>query len=188
MKKSFLCALIGLGLITAPALAGRVDVSSESGFGSLEVSKFSLSTGSSTLSVDARVFLKGGTYTYVYEISGQVGIPIAGVINGSFDSNLNWGAVGSPVLLANATFGNSLIFYFSPSVASGATTIVYAQSTLGPLEALFGGTGYGTFDSLGPGGPPAPLANAPEPGSLLLLATGLLGGAGFLRKKFIRSS
>lgn len=178
MKRKCLFVLLVFGLMTAPAWAGRVDVLSESGFGSLIDSKSSSSTGSDVLSVNARVWLEGSTYTYVYEISGTAGISVAGVLNGNFDGiNLNWGAVGDTVLLSNASIGSNLLFFFSPSVTSGVTTIVYAQSTLGPLDSLFGGTGYGTFDSVGP------IVPNPEPATLLLLGAGLLGGAGLLRKK-----
>jgi len=191
MKEKLMFVLVVFCLITAPALAGGpVNVFDESGFGSLIDSKSSSSTGplGFTLSIEARVWLKDGTYTYVYEITDNgtspFGISSVGIGSSSFDGlNLNWGTVGGPALLSAATFSDNLTFHFSPALPSGNTTIVYAQSTQGPLEYLFGGTGYGPSGSgntLGPGAPP--LAT-PEPGTLILLGTGLLGGVGFLRKK-----
>jgi len=193
MKEKVLLTLVVLLLTTAPALAGGpVSVFDESGFGLLIDSKSSSSTGplGFTLSIEARVWLKDGTYTYVYEMTDNgtspFGISAVTIASSSFDGiNLNWGTAGGPAFLSAATFTDNLTFHFSPALPSGTTTIVYAQSTQGPLEYLIGGTGYGPSGgsyTLGPGAD-APLASSPEPGTLILLGTGLLGGVGFLRKK-----
>ena len=200
MRKRFLLVPVVLVLTMAPALAGGpVDVADASGFGSLVVDPVtSASTGflGFTLTVETSVWLKGGTYTYVYQISdvppggtlgtsGPFGISSVAIGSSSFDGDLNWGTVGGPAVLSAAAFGDSsLTFHFSPALPSGDTTIVYAQSKQGPLlGTLVGGSGYGpsgTSSTLGPGGPIHP---NPEPATLLLLGTGLLAGAGFFRRK-----
>ena len=204
MRKIFLLVPVVLVLTMAPALAGGpVDVADESGFGSLVVDPVtSASTGflGFTLTVETSVWLKGGTYTYVYQISdvppggtlgtsGPFGISSVAIGSSSFDGDLNWGTVGgggSNFLMA-ATFNDNLTFHFSP-LPTGTSTSIYAQSTQGPLEYNFWGTGYGpsgnSDSTLGPGADA--LAHAPEPGTLILLGTGLLFGAGYLRKKLVK--
>ena len=190
VKEKLLLILVVLVLMTAPALAGPVNVVNDSGFGSFVETMSSSSTGPLfTLSIEATVWFDSltGTYTYVYEFTDNgtslFGISSLTIDTGFFDANLDWGIVGTP-LPFSATFGGNLTFHFSPSSPSGSTTIVYAQSTEAPKEYHFWGTGFGPSGStqytLGPDPPPVYVAEAP---SLLLLGTGWLV-IGFFRQKF----
>jgi len=203
MKEKCLFILVVLVLMTAPALAGFVHVSDESlNFGSLShpdpIATMSSSSSPGplgfVLSIETRVWLNNeeGTYTYVYEFSDNWtsfgGITSVTIYTGDFDATLGWGTVGSPLSSSvDIIFGGALTFQFNPGVASGSTTTVYAQSTMGPQLYNFSGWGFGpsgadqfTWGADPPSGEPFGL---PESPSFLLLGSGLLG-LGFFRQKF----
>ena len=203
MKEKFLFILVILVLLTGPALAGGPLNVLESDVGTLFGTQIDSMSSTSppgplgfTLSIDARVYLKDGTYTYVYGLSdngtgtsffGTSGISSVSIVTADFDSTLDWGTVGDLPSSFNTTFvGGLLTFQFSPSLPSGNTTYtVYAQSTMPPQLYLFFGLG------LGPTGEGSYILGAdpendfalPETPSFFLLSTGLLG-LGLFRQRF----
>jgi len=183
MKENFLFILVILVLITAPALAGAVDVVNESDFGTFTATKSSTSPPGRfgfVLSVDVRVWLDAaGTYTYVYEFSDHgtsfIGISSLSIAAADFDSSLNWGAVGDDPALPsalNVVFGeDQLTFQFTSSLPSTDDTYtVYAQSKMGPKEYLVSAFGFGasgTTSTLGADPPDEPTIYVAEAPSLL---------------------
>ena len=201
MKEKCLFILVILVLITGPALAGGVNVADEFGFGALIEPTFTSTSPAGILgfaiSIDARVYLKDGTYTYVYGLSdkgtgtsffGTSGISSVSIVAPDFDPALGWGTVGDlpPGIGFNTTFsGGLLTFQFSPALPSGNTAYtVYAQSTMAPQMYLFYGLGLGpTGEGAYTWGADPPPTALPEAPSFFLLSTGLLG-LGFFRQRF----
>lgn len=83
--------------------------------------------------------------------------------------------LGAPILLSNV----NLLGLLSADINADAIGIEVGGASIGGGQAQFG---------FGPppagGGMPAPPSATPEPGSLSLLGTGLLGLAGAVRRKF----
>ncbi|HEY5381615.1 MAG TPA: PEP-CTERM sorting domain-containing protein [Acidobacteriaceae bacterium] len=71
----------------------------------------------------------------------------------------------------------------SDDITSGVVTNALVTVTGGPTQLQF--IDLGANDNVGAVLDNITIASTPEPGSLLLLATGLLGTAGMLRRKFI---
>jgi len=207
MKEKYLFILVILVLITGPALAGGVNVANESGFGLLIKPTLTSTSPAGVpfgfaITVDARVYLENGIYTYVYGLSdngtgthpffGTSGISSFSIAAPDFDPSLGWGTVGNvPSNLTTTFVGGIITFQFSPGLPSGDTPYtVYAQSTMAPLLYSFSGFGLGpTGEGAVTWGADPPLdehlyvAEAP---SLLFLGIGLLSvvGMGFFRQKF----
>ena len=76
MKKIVLFSLFAFALAVNPAYALRIDLLSTAGLGA-SVDTFSDTTtvGPYTITIDAEVFLNGGIYSYVYEMSTSHAAP-----------------------------------------------------------------------------------------------------------------
>jgi hypothetical protein len=152
--------LDGLGLVTG-------------NLGTLTFSTGSLSSG--TLQTGG-TFAGGGSF--VITGNGTGGIPNGGIFNGSFSGPVTW----TLVTLANGTHNYTLSGALSGTWYTGAT--VYGatiQLTINAGKGFFNGS---TKISSGD----TNISVQPEPASLTLLGTGLVGLAGVLRSKLKRKA
>ncbi|MGB8580288.1 MAG: PEP-CTERM sorting domain-containing protein [Candidatus Sulfotelmatobacter sp.] len=148
----------GLGLVTG-------------GLGSV-----SFSTGA-LLSGGATALQMGGSFagSGAFDISGNGtdGIPTGTIFDGSFNGPVTW----TLVTLANGTHNYTLTgsikgTWYNGATVNGATV----QLTINTGKGYFSGT---TLISSGD----TNISTVPEPGTLGLLGTGLIGLAGALRRK-----
>ena len=150
--------LDGLGLVTG-------------NLGSIAFSTAALSSGSLQM---GGTFAAGGSF--VVTGNGTGGIPNGVVFNGSFSGPVTW----SLITLANGTHSYTLTgsltgTWFTGKTVNGAVV----QLTINVGKGFFNGS---TQISSGD----TNISVQPEPGSLTLLGTGLVGLAGILRSKFKR--
>jgi hypothetical protein len=135
--------------------------------GSLTFSTGALTSGSLTTGA---TFAAGGSFMIVG--NGTSGLPNGTIFSGSFDSPVTW----TLVTLANGTHNYTLTgsisgTWIGGSTVSGATV----QLTINTGTSFFDGS---TMISSGDTN-----IVVPEPGSLTLMGTGLVGLAGLLRRK-----
>ncbi len=147
--------LNGLGLVTGD-------------LGSVSFTTAGLTSGSLQM---GGTFASGGSF--VIDGNGTSGIPSGAIFTGSFTGPVTW----TLVTLANGTHNYTLTgaltgTWYNGSSVSGATV----QLTINTGKGFFNGS---TTISSGDTN-----IVVPEPGSLTLLGTGLLGLAGLLRRKF----
>jgi hypothetical protein len=150
--------LDGLGLVTG-------------NLGSVAFSTAALSSGSLQM---GGTFAAGGSF--VVTGNGTGGIPNGVIFNGSFSGPVTW----SLITLANGTHAYTLTgsltgTWFTGQTVNGAVV----QLTINVGKGFFNGS---TQISSGD----TNISVQPEPGSLTLLGTGLVGLAGILRNKFKR--
>ncbi|MFZ0201288.1 MAG: PEP-CTERM sorting domain-containing protein [Candidatus Sulfotelmatobacter sp.] len=123
-------------------------------------------TGSAT-------FAAGGTFTITS--NGINGLPAGTIFSGTFTSPVTWTALE----LANGTWKYTLQGAISGTWYNGA-------QVFGATIQITTNTGKGGFSgstSIGSGDTNIDAPTVPEPGTLGLLGTGLIGIVGFLRRK-----
>lgn len=146
----------GMGLITG-ALGG------------VSFSTGGLSSGSLQM---GGTFASGGTFSITG--NGTDGIPTGTIFNGSFSGPVTW----TLVTLANGTHNYTLTGSITGTWYNGATVDgATVQLTINTGKGFFNGT---TNIS---SGDTNIITTVPEPGTLGLLGTGLIGLAGVLRRK-----
>jgi len=137
--------------------------------GSLTFSTGALVSGSLQM---GGVFAGGGSFTITG--NGANGIPDGTIFNGTFTGNVTW----TLVTLANGTHNYTLTGSISGWFVTGGTVNgATVQLTINTGKGFFNGsTNISSGDT-------NITTTVPEPGTLGLLGTGLIGLAGALRKK-----
>ncbi|MGA2964282.1 MAG: PEP-CTERM sorting domain-containing protein [Candidatus Korobacteraceae bacterium] len=158
--------LSGSALIAVNA-PGTLGLITGNNLGSVSFSTGSLASGSLQM---GGVFNAGGTFTI--DGNGTSGIPSGSIFSGTFSGPVTW----TLVTLANGTHNYTLTgslsgTWYNGSSVDGATV----QLTINTGKGFFNGS---TTISSGDTN-----IVVPEPGSLTLMGTGLLGLAGLLRRK-----
>ncbi len=199
MKKLILLAVLALALPTAMFAGSSVDYTNSGGTLSGSNSGLSLSgstlvavnglngggliTGSdlgsvsfSTGALTSGSLQMGGTFAgggwFSITGNGSDGIPSGTLFSGSFSGPVTW----TLVTLANGTHNYTLSGSLAGMTGSGYSTVgVTVQLTINTGKGYFNGS---TTISSGDTN-----TVVPEPGSLSLLGTGLLGLAGVIRRK-----
>ena len=159
------------GSSSGMALSGstliKVGGASGTNLGTLEFSTGSLISGDLQ---NGGVFAGGGTF--VITGNGMNGAPTGVIFTGSFTSNVTW---------THTMVGSNNFYTLTGSVAGGGMQAATVQLTISTGTKPFSGST--TISS----GDTNLVTVVPEPGTLGLLGTGLLGVAGLVRRK-MRSS
>jgi hypothetical protein len=149
--------LNGGGLITGPNL------------GSVTFTTAALTSGSLQMGA---TFAAGGTFTITG--NGTNGIPNGTIFTGTFNGPVTW----TLVTLANGTHNYTLSGSLSGTLGTVSTNGVTVQLTINTGKGFFNGS-----TTISSGDTNIENLAVPEPGTLSLLGTGLLGIAGVMRRK-----
>jgi hypothetical protein len=118
------------------------------------------------------MFAAGGSFTVVG--NGTNGIPSGTLFSGTFSAPVSW----TLTTLANGTHNYTLTGTLTGTMGTMTVSAVTLQLTINTGRGFFNGT---TTIS---GGDTSITPSVPEPSSLALFGTGILGLAGLLRKKY----
>jgi len=139
--------------------------------GSLTFSTGALTSGSLQM---GGTFAAGGTFTITG--NGTNGIPNGTIFTGTFNGPVTW----TLVTLANGTHNYTLSGTLTGMLGTTAANGVTIQLTVNTGKGFFNGS-----TSISSGDTSIGSVVVPEPGTLSLLGTGLIGIAGVLRKKIL---
>lgn len=139
--------------------------------GSLSFTTGALISGSV---VTGGTFGPGGTFTITS--NGTGGLPSGVLFSGTFSGNTQWipsGTVGTSASIFYTLTGAISGKWYNGVTVNGATTQLTVDTG---KNGFMGSVSVGSGDTV--------IAVTPEPGTLGLLGTGLVGLAGIVRKKF----
>ena len=124
--------------------------------------------------VNGGTFDSGGTFTITS--NGTDGIPAGTIFNGTFSGPVTWSHNGATIGVVGSieyTLSGRVTGTWSNGSTVAGTTIQITFNT--GKNGFQGSVGLGSGDTI--------ITTAPEPGTLGLLGTGLVGLAGIVRKK-----
>ena len=162
-------SLSGSALIAVNGLNGAGLITG-SNLGSLTFTTGALASGSLQM---GGTFAAGGTFSIAG--SGTNGLPSGTIFTGTFSGPVTW----TMVTLANGTHNYTLSGSLTGTLGSVSTNGVTVQLTINTDKSFFNSS-----TSISSGDTNISNVVVPEPGTLTLLGTGLIGVAGALRKNY----
>ena len=165
------------GSSTGLSLSGSTLIA-VNGLGSLVTGNLGTLTFSTASMVSGGSLQMGATFnaggSFIVMSNGSAGLPSGTLFNGTFSGPVTW----TLVTLANGTHNYTLMGSLTGTWYTGATVDgATVQLTINTGKGFFNGS------TLISSGDTNVATTVPEPGSLTLLGTGLVGLAGLLRKK-----